>query len=389
MMQTEAPGVPQRSLDCRLIDSVDQLQHYEREWDRLAVACGKPTCRPAWLRAWWDVSCIPADRASRALRVVVVTEGERLLGLFPGFLIDRQARFPDLNLLGAANFWSVEPLVSEDAPPETFALFARALGESPPPPARLVLRWVSVQADWPLELRRNWPGRPALLRRSQRAKLLLVNGPMSSETWLAGLPRHRRAELQRLERRRAQAGLEIACTDSPSAVRDDVRALFRHARAKWRSPWLNDRLENLVVEAGRSLITSGDFRLWKIVSGKELIAGALFARAGDTSEALFTAFDPAWSALGPGLGAFVAATRGELDTGARAIDFGFAEYRYLQRLSNAERPIVRYELFPTNLRMPIARARWLRAHSRERVDMWRGQLQIRTRLRALRDRNAR
>ena len=145
----------------------------------------------------------------------------------------------------------------------------------------------------------------------------------------------------------------------------------------------------MIVEAGRSLITSGDFRLWKIVSGKELIAGALFARAGDASEALFTAFDPAWSALGPGLGAFVAAIRGELDTGARAIDFGFAEYRYLQRLSNAERPIVRYELFPTNLRMPIARARWLRAHSRERVDMWRGQLQIRTRLRALRNRNAR
>ena len=135
MMQTEAPGLAQRSLDCRLIDSLDQLQRYEREWDRLAVACGKPTCRPAWLRAWWDAWCIPADRASRALRVVVVTEGERLLALFPGFFIDRQARFPDLHLLGAANFWSAEPLVSDEAPPETFALFARALGESSPPPA--------------------------------------------------------------------------------------------------------------------------------------------------------------------------------------------------------------------------------------------------------------
>lgn len=389
MMQTEAPSRVQRTLDCRLIDSFDELQRYEPEWDRLAVACGKPTCRPAWLRAWWDASCVPADRESRALRVVVVKEGERLLGLFPGFFIDRHARFPDLHLLGAANFWSAEPLVSEDAPPETFALFARALGESSPLPARLVLRWVSAEADWPQELRRQWPGRPALLRRSQRAKLLLVNGPMSSETWLAGLPRHRRAELLRLERRRAEAGLDVRCTDTPSAVAPDVRALFHLARTKWHSPWLNDPLENMIVEAGRSLITSGDFRLWKIVSGKELIAGALFARAGDASEALFTAFDPAWRALGPGLGVFVAAIRGELDTGTRAIDFGFAEYRYLQRLSNAERPIVRYELFPTNLRMPIARARWLRAHSLERVDMWRGQLQIRTRLRALRNRNAR
>jgi CelD/BcsL family acetyltransferase involved in cellulose biosynthesis len=352
------------------------------------VACGKPTCRPAWLRAWWEASCAPADRESRALRTVVVTEGERLLALFPGFLIDRHSRFPDLNLLGAANFWSVEPLLDEDAPQETFALIAHALGESPPRPARLVLRWAPARADWPQELRRQWPGRPASLRRSQRAKLLLVNGPMSSETWLASLPRHRRAELLRLERRRAEAGLEIACTDTASAVRADVNALFHHARAKWQSPWLNESLENAIVEAGRSLITSGGFRLWKIVSGEKLIAGALFARAGDASEALFTAFDPAWSALGPGLGAFVAAIRGELDTGVRVIDFGFAEYKYLQRLSNAYRPIVRYELFPTNRRMPIARARWLRAHTRERVDIWRGQLQIRTRLRALWNRKA-
>jgi CelD/BcsL family acetyltransferase involved in cellulose biosynthesis len=376
-------------LDCRLVDSFDQLERYDRDWDRLAVACGKPTCRPAWLRAWWNASCVPADRESRALRVVVVTEGTRLVGLFPAFLIDRDSRFPDLNLLGAANFWSVEPLVSADASRETFASFARALGESSPTPARLVLRWVPAQANWPQELRCHWPGRPATLRRSQRAKLLLVEGPTSYETWLATLPRHRRAELLRLERRRAQAGLEVRCTDTPSAIGPDVHALFRHARAKWRSPWLNQSLENMIVEAGRSLVSSGDFRLWKVVRGEELIAGALFARAGEASEALFTAFDPAWSRLGPGLGAFTAAIRGDLDTGVRVIDFGFAQYRYLQRLSNAERPIVRYELFPTDLRMPLARARWLRAHTRERVDSWRGQLQIRTRLRTVRERNAR
>jgi CelD/BcsL family acetyltransferase involved in cellulose biosynthesis len=212
---------------------------------------------------------------------------------------------------------------------------------------------------------------------------------MSAETWLAGLPRHRRAELLRLERRRAEAGLEVELTDSPSAVRADVGALFHHARVKWQSPWLNDSLENAIVAAGRSLVRSGDFRLWKIVSGGELIAGALFARAGDASEALFTAFDPEWSALGPGLGTFVAAIRSELDAGVRVIDFGFAEYTYLQRLCNAKRPIVRYELFPTNRRMPMARARWLRAHTRERVDIWRGRLQIRTRLRALWNQTAR
>ena len=57
----------------------------------------------------------------------------------------------------------------------------------------------------------------------------------------------------------------------------------------------------MIVEAGRSLITSGDFRLWKIVSGKELIAGALFARAGDASEALLPRLTQRGAHLGPAL----------------------------------------------------------------------------------------
>jgi CelD/BcsL family acetyltransferase involved in cellulose biosynthesis len=314
--------------------------------------------------------------------VVVVTEGERLLALFPGFLISGRSRVADLHLLGEANFWSVAPLVSDEAPLETFALFARALGESSPPPARVFLRWAPARAEWPGELRRRWPGAPASLRRSHRRKLLVIEGPISSEAWLAGLPRRRRAELLRLARRRAEAGLEVRCTDIPDTVRDDVRALAQlgQARLNSQAEWLSKGLEDAIVEAGRSLVSSGDFRLWKVVRGEELIAGALFARAGDTSEALLTAFDPAWGALGPGLGALVAAIRHELDAGTRLIDFGYGDYKYLQRLSTAEHPIIRYELFPTNLRMPIVRARWLVTHTRDRV-------QLRTRLRALRDHN--
>jgi CelD/BcsL family acetyltransferase involved in cellulose biosynthesis len=367
-------------LDCRVVDSFDQLQRYEREWDRLAVACGKPTCRPAWLRAWWEARRAPADRESRALRVVVVTEGERLLALFPGFLIDGHSRLADLHLLGEKSFWSVEPLVSDEAPLETFALFAQTLSESSPPPARVFLKFTPAQAEWPGELRRQWPGAPAWLRRSDRRKLQVIEGPMSSEAWLAGMPRRRRAELLRLARRRAEAGLEVRCTDTPEAVRADVHALaqLHQARLNWQSGWLTQGVEDAIVEAGRSLVSTGDFRLWKVVHGKELIAGALFVRGGDTSEALLTAFDPAWGALGPGLGALVAAIRHELDTGVRLIDLGYGDLRYLQRLSNAEYPIIRYELYPTNLRTPIARARW--SHTRDRV-------RLRTRLRALRDQN--
>jgi CelD/BcsL family acetyltransferase involved in cellulose biosynthesis len=371
------------SVDYRVIDRFDELERYEPEWDRLAVACGKPTCRPAWLRSWWKSSCSLADRDSRALRVVVVTDGGRLAAIFPAFLIDENSRFPTVCLLGTPQFWSVAPLVSHDAPRETFALFARALSETLPPSARFLISSVPVQAEWLRELRRQWPRQPACVR--QVKKLALVEGPMSSEAWIAGMSRRRRAELRRCARRRAEADLEVRLTATPEAVRDDVRVLaqLHHARLSSQSGWLVEGVEDTIVEAGRLLVRSGDFRLWKVVHGEEVVGAALFARAGHVSDLLLTAFDPAWSRFAPGLAAIEAGIRHELDTGIRLIDFGDGGYRYLQRLSNAQRPVARCELFPSNRRMPLVRARWFIPR---RIMSWRTRLRLRTRLRALRDR---
>jgi CelD/BcsL family acetyltransferase involved in cellulose biosynthesis len=368
---------------CLVFDSFDELEPYERQWDELAVACGKPTCRPVWMRAWWNARCIPADQGSRALRVVVVTDGGRLVGLLPGFLVDGHSRLPDLRLIGKGTFWSVEPLVSRDAPKATFALFARALSETSPPPARVDLSVTPRRVEWPEELRRRWPGGPAWLRHGRRGRLLVVDGPMSSEDWRAGLTQRLRSDLRRRARRRAEAGLAVECTERPEAVRSDVGALanLHHARWNWQSQWLGEGVEETLVEAGRHLLGSGDWRLWKVVRGEDMVGAALFTRAGETSEILLTAFDPAWSRFAPGLAAVVTGIGYELDAGVRRVDFGHGGFEYLQRLCNAEDPVVSYELFPGNRMMPLARARWITPHSRERMNIWRTQLRLRQRLR--------
>jgi CelD/BcsL family acetyltransferase involved in cellulose biosynthesis len=148
----------------------------------------------------------------------------------------------------------------------------------------------------------------------------------------------------------------------------------------WQSGWMIEGIEEMIVEAGELLVSSGDFRLWKVVRGEEMIAGALFARAGDASAVLLTAFDPAWSRLAPGLGAMVAGIQHELDSGKRLIDFGWGDFKYLRQLANAERPLAPLEMYPTTRKMLIAGAR-------ERITIWRDHLQLRTRLRAVRDRN--
>ncbi len=373
---------PAAGLRCRVIESLEELGRIEGEWDRLAVECGKPTCRPAWLRAWWEQRCAPADLESRALRVAAVEHGERLVGLLPGFLVDRDSRLPDLRLIGEGTFWSVEPLVSGDAPEQTIGLLARALSDTEPRPARLAFAHIPMEAEWPGALRRQWPGWPVRLRRGNRGRLLLVDEPASYEAWFAELAQRQRSDLRRRARRRADAGLEVLCTEGPEAVRADVHALaeLHNARWKWNSQWLFEGVEEAIVRAGELLVESGDWRLWKLVRGEEFLGATLFARAGEASEMLLTAFDPAWSRLAPGMATVVAGIRHELDTGVREIDFGHGGFKYLQRLANAERPVVNFELFPAGPRMPVARARWLVPHGRERIHIWRKQLRLRQRL---------
>jgi hypothetical protein len=144
---------------------------------------------------------------------------------------------------------------------------------------------------------------------------------------------------------------------------------------------LTKGVEDTIVEAARLLVRSGDVRVWKVVRSEEVVGAALFARAGDVSELLLTAFSPAWTSLAPGLAAVVAGIQHELDTGARLIDFGYGGFDFLRRLSNAEHPMAEYELFPWNPRMPIARARWLVPHARERTNVWRVEHRVGERLR--------
>ena len=364
-------------LRCRVVDTLDGLEPYEGEWERLAVECGKPTSRPGWLRPWWEASCAPADHGSRVLRVAMVSEGERLVAVFPMFVVDGNSAVPEMRLLGQRAFWTVEPLLSDDAPGGTAAVVAQALSQSAPRTARVTFDLVSTRGQWPGELRRRWHGGPAWMLRGRETTSLVIEGPISSEEWVASRSPSWRTEYRRLARRRADAGLEIRRSETPDEVEADVRALARlhHARFNWGPSWLTQQVEEALVQIARLFVGSGDLRVWKVVREEELVAATLFARGGDVTEVLLTAFDPAWTNLGPGLASMVAGIRNDLDTGARLIDFGWGGFKYLQRLSNAARTGTAYELFPGNRTMPIALGRWLVPNARQ-------HLRPRSRLRA-------
>jgi CelD/BcsL family acetyltransferase involved in cellulose biosynthesis len=376
--------VAETALDCHVIDELEALEPHAAAWDDLGIRCGKPTSRPAWLRGWWEAGCASEEKGSRALRIAVATADERLVGLFPGYLVDRHARLPDLRLIGAPTFWSVAPLLAPDAPAGTAGALACALAETVPAPARLHLPTVPGHADWPGELRRRWPGGPAWLRRGNHGALLGVAGHRSAEDWLAALPKRVRSDHLRRNRKRAEAGLEVKQTNGSEAVAADLHALAELHRARWdgASSWLVDGVEEALAAAGRELIEAGGWRLWKVVRGEQILGATLFARGGSVSEMLLTAYDPGWSHLAPGMATVVAGIEHELASGAGLIDFGHGGFKYLQRLASVRTPIVNYELFPANGRMPLALAAWFLPHGRERLNIWRKQLRLGQRLAA-------
>src|ERR1700690_2949381 len=99
-------------ISCEIVDRVEELARYKNDWDELAVASAQPLCRPAWLRSWWNARCARADRPARALRIAVVTDAARLLGILPMFLVDRTSLLPDMRMLGDGQFWNGGPLLS-------------------------------------------------------------------------------------------------------------------------------------------------------------------------------------------------------------------------------------------------------------------------------------
>ena len=93
-------------MEAELIDDVDSLERYRPAWDELAVELSQPYCAPAWTLAWWHHAAPPSTR----LRVIVIRDGEDLVGIAP-FYADRWgAGLQRYSLLAAESCWRLEPL---------------------------------------------------------------------------------------------------------------------------------------------------------------------------------------------------------------------------------------------------------------------------------------
>jgi CelD/BcsL family acetyltransferase involved in cellulose biosynthesis len=320
-------------LTADLVDDAVALTPYRAAWDALALAARRPYCAPAWMLAWWE-EVAPDDAV---LRVVIVRDGDRLVGVAPFWASRGSGRY---GLLGERSASPLEPLARADLEADVAAVCAEALAATEPTPTEIVLRYTPVGSPWPGLLRDHWPGGTGTIRHERVRpipKVTLGHGNM--DEWLTGRSRNFRQQVRRSRRALTGLGAQFRMA-TPADLEADLASFARLHHARWRSRGgsraLDERVERLLRRAARELMPSGRFRLWSLELSGVPVSMHLFV-AGDGGQAYWLGgFDDAWAAQHPGIQVLVHAVEDGIARGEEWLELGPGAQPYKYRLADSE-----------------------------------------------------
>src|SRR4051794_29907325 len=274
-----------------LIATHSALRAHLAGWDALAVAAGRPFCAPAWLLAWWQHAAPPGS----ALRVVVVTEAARVVGVAPFYGVRGRMGVRELHPLGAGASQRVEPLAERGRETEVAARMAAVLGAEATGPDVVFFEGVDARSAWPNLLSRAWPGgTAAVLRRgSDPAPTLNLRGG-DFDAWLAGKSRNFRHDLRKKRRAFERGGGRVRPATAET-LEQDLAAFARLHHARWArrggSSALTPGVEAMLADAAAGLLPAGRLRLISLELGGQVISSHIALTAGDEYAYWLAGFD--------------------------------------------------------------------------------------------------
>jgi len=359
-----------------VLEEPHALEQVTQAWDRLAVRRSRPFSCPAWLRAWWRHA---APRDAR-LRVVVVRDGDEVIGIAPWFLTRDRLGVRALRPMGWPICQGVEPLASDGRELEVATATGNALAAGQPPPDVVAFDGIDRRSPWPGDLARAWPGGHAatLTRYELPTFSLSVPEGLGSESWFASKSRHFRTKLGYNRRRFLREGGSFRLATAET-LDSDLEAFARLHRARWESrggsTYLSEPVERLLAEAGGALIAAGRFRLWSLDFGGEIISSHVALRAGTECAYWLGGFDARYAAMSPSLLGILNVVEDALDAGARRIDFGAGSANWKLRFADDEGTLAWRRVVPQGHRHALARlslapGQWRRAAAKRVPVEW-------------------
>jgi CelD/BcsL family acetyltransferase involved in cellulose biosynthesis len=340
-----------------LLVDAEALESVRHEWDRLAVECARPCSAPGLLLAWWRHLAPPGAEP----RVVVVREGERLVGLAPFFIEPGPLGRHQARLLGTPTMPQRSAILAAAGHEAAVcAAAASALGRSEPRPAVVVLERVDAAATWPGALAASWPApaRARLLWGMRVPGRILSMEAGSFEGWLEGRSRNFRREVRRTAHRVAEAGGRIDRARDPAAWASALDAFERLHGARWgdRSRLWRPEMMAMLREAAAELVEPGRMRLYTVTAAEGVVAVLILFAAGGEVTGWNGGWDPAWAAARPSTAIAHRAIADCFELGDRRLDWGENAPMAKLRLSDGDDPIAWATLLPRDISYPLVRA---------------------------------
>jgi CelD/BcsL family acetyltransferase involved in cellulose biosynthesis len=332
-------------------------------WDRLAVERGRPFSSPAWVRSWGR-HLAPRDVT---LRVVVVTDGDRLVAVAPFAVSGRDWLAPGGTLA------PVEPLATAGQEEAAAAAIARALAAAEPRPRQIWVERQEGSPDWAALLGAGWDGARPWAWTANTAPIPMIEFTDGLDAWMAEKSGSFRRDLRRGEKRLRGDGGEFRIADADT-LRADIGtfiALHRGRLAsKGGSSLVDDRIEAMLAEVGEELLAEGRFRLISLAMDGATIAAQLLVCAGPEASAWNSGFDESFGRYSPVMQCIVHGLREVAAGGARSMSLGPGDQPYKHRLATRQDALQAVVLVPRGSGHLAARARLLPRQTRSAAADW-------------------
>lgn len=358
-----------------MIDEVERLEPYLSAWDELAVSREIPFSAPGWMLAWWREARIGDAR----LRVILVFEGERLIGIGP-FFAQVWLGIAEYRLLAAGFCHRIAPLAANGRERDVADAIAGALASAKPAPDSVVYEGVDARTRWPELIAEAWPGPRPRLRNDSAMPAHRIDLDGSFDGWLGRRSKGFRKSVRRRAKKLDEAGVRRRSAADETAVDTLVQLHHRRWEALGGGSGLDRRAGDAIADACARLGDSGRAEVLILESPHGPIAAELLIYAGETMSFWGGGFDPRWSTHAPGTQAIVAALEGAAERGVSRADLGGGGDDYKRRLGDRDDPIAWRTMFPRGRRYPLVRLRLAPKH----VRTW-----LRERVRALPERERR
>jgi CelD/BcsL family acetyltransferase involved in cellulose biosynthesis len=326
-------------------------------WEALAIACGRPFCLPGWMLAWWR----EADEANGLLRVILVFDGDELIGVGPFFASPTFGLF-EVRLLGAGFSHRIGPLARPGDEQRVATALATALAALEPRPASVVFEGVDLGDEWPALIARAWPGRGPRIRRDATMDAPLIALKGNYEAWFGQRSKNFRKGNRRRANRLEEAGVKERTTSDSTAI-ESLLALHHARWAERGGSGLDAGAERMLRAAAGDLADRDLLEIVLLESPDGPISAELMVRAGRTATLWSGGFDPAWSNLAPGTNSILAALREASRHEVQSVDLGGGGDEYKSKLADENRPITWQTLFPRGPRYPLIRLRLAPKHT--------------------------